>query len=128
MREAKLRVKRFQIFIFDAKLRFALFASLRLAIFSKIYVDNKLVIFPARVNPWGCIVTTMVPSQCSKFWGKLVFPCFPVSLVFWELLFPCFLVSLLFPELLFPCFPVSLLFFFSHINYFFLKFLIYMTF
>jgi len=41
------------IFIFDAKLRFALFASLRLAIFREIKVNNKLVIFPARVNPSG---------------------------------------------------------------------------
>jgi len=41
----------FQFFIFDAKIRFALLALLRSAIFSEIEVDNYLVIFPARVNP-----------------------------------------------------------------------------
>jgi len=51
-RKAKLRVKIFQILIFDAKLRFAFFASLRSAIFSEIEVDNKLVLFPAGVNPF----------------------------------------------------------------------------
>jgi len=35
-REAKLRLKIFQILFFDAKLRFALFASLRSAIFTQI--------------------------------------------------------------------------------------------
>ena len=39
-REAKLRVKIFKFFIFDAKLRFALLASLRSAIFSEIKIDN----------------------------------------------------------------------------------------
>jgi len=36
--------------IFNAKLRFALFASLRSAIFSLIQVDSELVTFPARVK------------------------------------------------------------------------------
>ena len=50
-REAKLPVKIFKIFIFDAKLRFALLASLRSAIFSEVYVDNLLLVnLPARVN------------------------------------------------------------------------------
>ena len=40
----------FQTFIFDAKLRFALFASLRTAIFCETKVNNKLVSFPARVK------------------------------------------------------------------------------
>ena len=40
MREAKLRVKISQILIFYAKLRFALFASLRSAISSETEVDN----------------------------------------------------------------------------------------
>jgi len=39
-REAKLRFKKFLIFIFDAKLRFALLASLRYANFSLTQVDN----------------------------------------------------------------------------------------
>ena len=39
-REAKLRVKNENLKYFDAKLRFALFASLRSAIFSEIQVDN----------------------------------------------------------------------------------------
>jgi len=39
-REAKLRVKNENLEYFDAKLRFALFASLRSAIFSEIQVDN----------------------------------------------------------------------------------------
>jgi len=39
-REAKLRVKIFQILTFDAKLRFALFASLRSPILSDIQVNN----------------------------------------------------------------------------------------
>ena len=49
-KSAKLRIKIFQIFIFDAKLRFALLASLRSAIFSETEMVNKLVTFPARVN------------------------------------------------------------------------------
>jgi len=40
MREAKLRAKISQILIFDAKLCFALFASLRSASFSETEVDN----------------------------------------------------------------------------------------
>jgi len=39
-REAKLRVKNQNIKYFDAKLRFALLASLRSAIFSEIQLDN----------------------------------------------------------------------------------------
>ena len=39
-REAKLRVKNQNVVIFDAKLRFALLASLRSAIFSEIKVAN----------------------------------------------------------------------------------------
>jgi len=35
---------------FDAKLCFALFVSLRSAIFNQIYVDNKIFILPARVK------------------------------------------------------------------------------
>ena len=38
--------------IFDAKLRFALLALLRTAIFSKIKVDNLLVTCPARVKAY----------------------------------------------------------------------------
>jgi len=40
MREAKLRVKNENLKYFDAKLRFALLASLRSAILSEIPVDN----------------------------------------------------------------------------------------
>jgi len=49
-REAKLRVKISLILIFDAKLRFALFASLRSASFCEFQVTNLLVTFPARVK------------------------------------------------------------------------------
>ena len=49
-REAKLRVENKNSRYFDEKLRFALLASFRSAIFSKIQVDNKLIIFPARVK------------------------------------------------------------------------------
>ena len=43
-------VKKSKILIYDAKLRFALLASLRSAIFSEIISHNYLVIFPAGVN------------------------------------------------------------------------------
>jgi hypothetical protein len=49
--ETKLRVKITKIMIFDAKLSFALLASLCSAIFNEIIVDNYLIILPARVNP-----------------------------------------------------------------------------
>ena len=42
--------KIFQFFKFDAKLRFAFLASLRSAIFSQIYVDNKIIFLLARVK------------------------------------------------------------------------------
>jgi len=48
MREAKLRVKIAVIFIFDAKLRFALLASLRSAIFS----ETEVLIFQRKLL-WG---------------------------------------------------------------------------
>jgi len=51
-KNAKLRVKIFEIFIFDAKLRFALFASLRSTIIGEIQQDNLLVTFPARVKKY----------------------------------------------------------------------------
>ena len=47
---AKLCVEIFQILIYDAKLRVALLASLRSAIFSKIEVDNLLAVLPAGVK------------------------------------------------------------------------------
>ena len=49
-REAKLRVKISRTLIFDGKLRFALLASLRSAIFSEFLMDNILVTLPAGVN------------------------------------------------------------------------------
>jgi hypothetical protein len=49
--EAKLRVKISQILIFDAKLRFALFASLRSAIFRENKASKKLVALPAGIKP-----------------------------------------------------------------------------
>jgi len=49
-REALLRVKISLILIFDAKLRFAHFASLRSAILSNIQVNNWFVTFPERLN------------------------------------------------------------------------------
>ena len=49
-REAKLRVKISEIEIFDAKLRFALLASLRSAIFRRNEATNNLVTSPARVK------------------------------------------------------------------------------
>ena len=52
-REAKLRIKTFQILIFDAKLRFALFASLRSAIFSEINLDSLLPISYWSLSPQG---------------------------------------------------------------------------
>ena len=48
--EAQLRVKFNNRRYFDAKLRFTLLASMRSAVFTVIKVDNKLVIFPARVK------------------------------------------------------------------------------
>ena len=50
MREAKLRVENQNLIIFDAKLRFALLASLCSTIFSKIKVGNLLATFLAMVN------------------------------------------------------------------------------
>ena len=49
-REAKLRVKNKNFIFFDAKLRFALFALLRSAIFSETEVDNFFVTIPERVK------------------------------------------------------------------------------
>jgi len=59
---------------FDAKLRFALLASLRSAIFREIKIDNKLVTFPARVNlfltfsylPFKVRVATASPRFCQR--------------------------------------------------------------
>jgi len=45
MREAKLRVKTFQNFIIDEKLRFAISASLRFTILTQIQMTNKLASF-----------------------------------------------------------------------------------
>ena len=50
MREAKLRVENSNLRYFEAKLRFALLASLRSAILSEPELDNKLVIFLGRVK------------------------------------------------------------------------------
>ena len=47
---AELRVKISLILMFDAKLRFALLASLRSAIFREIKADNLLVTLPAGVK------------------------------------------------------------------------------
>jgi len=44
---------------FDAKLRFALFASLGSAIFSKTQMNNLLVIFPTVVNPFKKLLTRL---------------------------------------------------------------------
>jgi len=49
-REAKLRVKIFQILIFEAKLCFALFASLRSAIFSETEVAINWSLYPQGLN------------------------------------------------------------------------------
>jgi len=49
-REAKLRVKNKNLRYFDAKLRFALLASLRSAIFIEIKMNKLLVTLPARVK------------------------------------------------------------------------------
>jgi len=54
--EAKLKARneasrhKIQFFIYDAKLRFPILASLRSAIICKIVMDNQLVTFPARVK------------------------------------------------------------------------------
>jgi len=57
---------------FDAKLRFALFASLRSAIFYKIKIDNELVIFPVRVK----IYASRQISYSGYFDAKLRFALF----------------------------------------------------
>jgi len=49
-REAKLRVKIYQFFPLTRSFASRFFASLRSAIFSKIYLDNLLVILPGRVR------------------------------------------------------------------------------
>jgi len=74
-------------------------------------------------------------EQCSKFWGKLVFPCFPPIVRIAVSLFPCFplifktAVSLFpcFPGKQFPCFPPCFPPFFSQIIFNFLDFFTFRT-